>query len=76
MMKQKPYFQLHSDKDLVSINFGLISGLSIPNFIDKNNLTMHLMVLLHGEVLGRKPPYLIGERMQKSMAIGSHNGAS
>ena len=41
MMKQKPSFQLHSNKDLVNIDFDPISGLSIPNIIDKNNLTMH-----------------------------------
>ena len=40
-MKRKPSFQLHSDKDLVNTDFDPISSLSIPNFIDKNNLTMH-----------------------------------
>ena len=41
-MKRKPSFQLHSDKDLVNTDFDPLSGLSIPNFIDKNNLTMHI----------------------------------
>ena len=40
-MEQKPSFQLHFDKDMVNIDFDPISSLSIPNCIDKNNLTMH-----------------------------------
>ena len=39
-MKRKPSFQLHPDKDLVDTDFDPISGLSIPNFIEPNNLTM------------------------------------
>ena len=40
MMKRKPYFQSYYDKDLININFDPIYGLSIPNFIDKNNQNM------------------------------------
>ena len=40
-MNRKPSFQLHSDKDLVNTDSDPISGLSIPNFIDKSILTMH-----------------------------------
>jgi hypothetical protein len=40
-MKRRPYFQLRFVKDLVNTDFDHISGLSIPNFIDKHNQTIY-----------------------------------